>query len=207
MFSSIAFFHAVEPKGLPTFNGYTDVVIKKNKPLKDYMLSLCERTELIRAKIVDRAYDNMLKVSTDGRKAALDLTLVGKKQSYNQTSKVYKCAENVFRIYNKYPNTSQLIFCDYSTPKSFNFDVYNKIKELLIAKGIDEKEIAFVHSYQTEARKLKLYEQVNSGKVRVLIGSTFKLGIVLMCKLNLKPFIILMCLGDLPIWYSVKAEF
>lgn len=63
---------------MPTFNGYTDVVIKKNKLLKDYMLSLCERTELIRAKIVDRAYDNMLKVSTDGRKAALDLTLVGK---------------------------------------------------------------------------------------------------------------------------------
>ncbi len=177
MFSSIAFFHAVEPKGLPTFNGYTDVVIKKNKPLKDYMLSLCERTELIRAKIVDRSYDNMLKVSTDGRKAALDLTLVGKKQSYNQTSKVFKCAENVFQIYNKYPNTSQLIFCDYSTPKSLDFDVYNKIKKLLIAKGIDEKEIAFVHSYQTEARKLKLYEQVNSGKVRVLIGSTFKLGI------------------------------
>lgn len=177
MFSSIAFFHAVEPKGLPVFNGYTDVVIKKNKPLRDYMLSLCERTELIRKKIVDKTYDNMLKVSTDGRKAALDLTLVGEKQAYNQTSKIFRCVENVYKIYQKYPNTSQLIFCDYSTPKSLKFDVYNKIRELLVAKGINENEIAFIHSYQTEARKLKLYEQVNSGKVRVLIGSTFKLGI------------------------------
>lgn len=177
MFSSIAFFHAVEPKGLPAFNGYTDVVVKKNKPLRDYMLSLCERTELIRNKKVDKTYDNMLKVSTDGRKAALDLTLVGEKQAYNQTSKIFRCVENVYKMYQKYPNTSQLIFCDYSTPKSLDFDVYNKIKELLIAKGINENGIAFIHSYQTEARKLKLYEQVNSGKVRVLIGSTFKLGI------------------------------
>ena len=101
MFSSIAFFHAVEPKGLPAFNGYTDVVIKKNKPLRDYMFSLCERTELIRKKIVDKTYDNMLKVSTDGRKAALDLTLVGEKQAYNQTSKLFRCVENVYKIYQK----------------------------------------------------------------------------------------------------------
>lgn len=177
MFASIAFFHAVEPKGLPDFAGYTDVIIRRNKALSDYMLTLCERTELIREKIIDKTHDNMLKVSIDGRKAALDLTLVGETQLYNRTSKVFQCAENAVEIYNKYPDTSQLIFCDYSTPKNSDFDVYHKLKELLIAGGIDEKQIAFVHSYQTEARKLKLYEQVNSASVRVLIGSTFKLGI------------------------------
>ena len=177
MFSDVAIFHAVNENGLPNFNGYTDVVIKRNKPLSDYMKTLCERTELIRAKVVDKAYDNMLKVSTDGRKAALDLNLVGETQKYNNQSKLYHCVNNVVDVYKRYDGCSQLVFCDYSTPKKERFDVYNKIKEMLLEKEIPESEIAFIHSYHTEARKLKLFKEINEGKIRILIGSTVKLGI------------------------------
>ena len=178
LFSQIAVFHAVEQReGLPVFDGYEDVLIKRNRALSGYMQELCRRTELIRSGIIDRAADNMLKVSTDGRKAALDLTLVGKEQPYDATSKVRRCADTVLQIYREYPGTSQLVFCDYSTPKGEKFNVYEKLRELLTEAGIPQKEIAFVHSYQTEQRKLKLYSQVNAGVVRVLIGSTFKLGI------------------------------
>ncbi|MEE0410949.1 MAG: helicase C-terminal domain-containing protein [Clostridia bacterium] len=151
--------------------------MKKCTELSKYMEKICERTEAIRSHIVDPGYDNMLKVSTDGRKAALDLTLVGKRQPYDNYSKLVQCVNQVLSVYNENPGCSQLIFCDYSTPKADEFNVYSKIKELLIEKGICEKEIAFVHSYKSESTKLKLYEDVNSGKIRVLIGSTFKLGI------------------------------
>ena len=177
MFSNIAIFHAVDQDGLPDMNGCTDIIISRNKPLSKYMNTLCERTELIRSGEIDKSYDNMLKVSTDGRKAALDLNLVGEVQEYTDTSKVYKCVLNVIEVYKKYNDCSQLIFCDYSTPKSDSFNVYNKIKEMFVGKGIPEKDIAFIHSYQTEARKLKLFKDVNEGKIRILIGSTIKLGI------------------------------
>lgn len=138
---------------------------------------LCERTELIRAREVDRCIDNMLKVSTDGRKEALDLELVGKCQPENKYSKVYPCAENVKDVYDKFKDCSQLVFCDYSTPKGEDFSAYLKLKNLLTERGIPENEIAFIHSYQSESRKLSLYKKVNEGRIRVLIGSTFKLGI------------------------------
>ena len=177
MFSQVAIFHAVEPKDLPDFKGYDDIIIKKNPPLTDYMKSLSERADLIRDKAVEKYVDNMLKVSTDGRKAALDLNLVGCEQAYDEFSKVYRCARQVFAVYKTDAACSQLIFCDYSTPKNDTFDVYNKLKELLISFGVKEKEIAFIHSYTTESRKLKLYEMVNKAEIKILIGSTFKLGI------------------------------
>jgi len=178
MFSQIAVFHSMSNKdGLPAFGGYDDVVIKKHQALSDYMQTLCVRTEKIRSKEVKRNEDNMLKVSIDGRKAALDLTLVRKQQAYDCTSKVWQCVQQTLEVYRDNPNCSQLIFCDYSTPKGENFSVYAKIKEQLVEQGVPEKEIAFIHNYQSEQRKLSLYEKVNSGKVRVLIGSTFKLGI------------------------------
>ncbi len=177
MFSEVAVFHAMDQKdGLPVLEDYSDVVIEKNKSLSDYMQQLCERTELIRMKAVDRCKDNMLKVSTDGRKAALDLELVGETQP-DKTSKVFRCADKVTAIYKKHQGCSQLVFCDYSTPKGENFSVYEKLKGYLINRGISEKEIAFIHSYHSESRKLELYRKVNEGKIRVLIGSTFKLGI------------------------------
>ena len=177
LFSKIAVFYAMDNSDeIPDFNGYTDCVIEKNKALTKYMLELAARTDSIRAKEVDRSRDNMLKVSTDGRKAALDLRLVDEEQP-ERTSKVKMCVENVWGIYNTYKGCSQLIFCDYSTPKGNRFNVYTELKEGLVEKGIRPAEIAFIHSYNTEERKVQLFEKVNSGKVRILIGSTFKLGI------------------------------
>ncbi len=178
MFSQIAMFYAVNDKdNLPQLEGYTDVVIDKYQELSDYMQYLCERTEEIRSGKVHRVIDNMLKVSTDGRKAALDLKLVDREQPSGKCSKIDNCIENVISLYGKYENTTQLIFCDYSTPKGENFSVYKEIREKLIQNGIPQKEIAFIHNYNTESKKVELYEKFNSSKVRILIGSTFKLGI------------------------------
>ena len=177
MFSDVAVFHAMGKKdGVPDSKEYKEHVIAKNTDLQDYMLTLADRTEQIRSGEIDRKADNMLKVSTDGRKAALDLRLVDKEQP-DETSKVASCISNVLNIYNQYDGCSQLVFCDYSTPQKDEFNVYNAVKIGLMEKGIPEKEIAFIHSYHTEERKLALYQKVNEGKVRVLIGSTFKLGI------------------------------
>ena len=178
MFSDIAAFYSMDSEeGMPENVEYTDIAIKKSEELGGYMDEICKRTEDIRSHTVSIRDDNMLKVSTDGRKAALDLTLVGKTQPYDEYSKIVNCVENTVSVYNRYPGCSQLIFCDYSTPKPTEFNVYKKLKELLIKSGVDKDEIAFVHSYKSESTKLKLYENVNQGKVRVLIGSTFKLGI------------------------------
>lgn len=177
MFSDVAVFHAMETEdGLPETEGYTDCVIEKNDDLTAYMLFLASRTDTIREGGVSPKEDNMLKVSTDGRKAALDLRLV-KKEQPSETSKITECTKNVKRIYDENADCAQLIFCDYSTPKKDEFNVYREIKDRLINMGIPDKEIAFIHSYKTEERKVALYENVNAGKVRVLIGSTFKLGI------------------------------
>lgn len=178
MFSGIAVFYSMNnADGCPEYTDYNDITVKKSEQLAKYMDKICQRTENIRARIIDPSYDNMLKVSTDGRKAALDLTLVGEEQPYNEYSKLVQCARQVLSVYEAYPGCSQLVFCDYSTPKADEFSVYSELKKLLIEKGICEKEIAFIHSYKSESTRLKLYEDVNSGKVRVLIGSTFKLGI------------------------------
>lgn len=178
MFSQIAVFHAMSNvDGLPNLSEYSDVVVPKSKPLDKYMKELTKRTDAIRLGEVSRFEDNMLKVSTDGRKAALSLNLVGLEQKYDKYSKVYNCVKRVMQVYNEYEGCSQLIFCDYSTPKVEDFNVYSELKSRLIENGIPAKEIAFIHSYKSESTKVKLFEDVNSGKVRVLIGSTFKLGI------------------------------
>ena len=177
MFTSFSAFYSAEKSGLPTLDGYANTVIQQSEAQKDYMRKICERTEKIRNNQVHPSQDNMLKVTTDGRAAALDLTLVGEKQVYDDTSKIVHCVNNVWQLYNKYEGCSQLIFCDNSTPKGKDFSVYAEIKRQLCALGIPDKEIAFVHSYHSEVTRLKLYEDVNCGKVRVLIGSTFKLGI------------------------------
>ena len=178
LFGQIAVFYAVKEKDkLPQLDDYSKIVIKNNEPLKSYMKSLCERSELIRKHQVDRKYDNMLKVSTDGRKAALSLTLVGEEQKYDEFSKVKRCVNEVLAVYKEYPGCSQLIFCDYSTPKNGQYDIYHDIKQRLIDEGVGEKEIAFVHSAKSERTKLEMFAKVNTGKIRILIGSTFKLGI------------------------------
>lgn len=178
MFSQIAIFHAMDDtEGMPKLESYTDVTIKRFPVLTAYMNSLCERTEAIRGKAVDRRVDNMLKVSTDGRKAALDLRLVGKEQPAGESSKICQCVERVTALYNKYPQMTQLIFCDYATPKKDAFNVYDALKEKLVQCGIPAAQIAFIHHYHTESRKLELFRKFNAGDIRILIGSTFKLGI------------------------------
>lgn len=178
MFSDIAVFHAMNGEdGLPELNGYDDVTIPRNANLQTYMDKLCERTEKIRRKEIDKSKDNMLKVSTDGRKAALDLRLVGEEQPYNEISKIYRCVQRVLSIYKENPGCAQIIFCDYSTPKAEKFNVYAELKKHFLEEGVPEREIAYIHSYHSEVAKVALYQKVNSGKVRILIGSTFKLGI------------------------------
>lgn len=177
MFSQIAIFHAVtDHEDLPNMEGYTDIVIGNYPELAAYMKSLSERTEMIRQKFVDPKRDNMLKVSTDGRKAALHLSLVGEEQPGGEYSKVDRCVENVVAQYHQYSLATQVIFCDYSTPKAEAFNVYDDLREQLIRSGIPQKEIAFIHNFNTESKRLSLFSKFNSGKIRVLIGSTFKLG-------------------------------
>ncbi|MBD5561061.1 MAG: DEAD/DEAH box helicase family protein [Clostridia bacterium] len=178
LFASNAAFYALEDDdSLPELRGYTNILIPENKNLRKYMDELCTRTEKIRAGLVPPFIDNMLLISTDGRKAALDLRLVGRRQPDDETSKVFCCAREVMKIYRADPNYTQIVFCDYSTPKGDQFSVYADLKKHLIRAGVPPEEIAFVHSATTEAKKLELYEKVNSGEIRVLIGSTFKLGI------------------------------
>lgn len=178
MFSSSTSFYAMNEKdGLPELSGYTNVLVDRGKGLKKYMDELCARTERIRDRLVPRTVDNMLKVSTEGRLAALDLRLVDEKQPYDKTCKVHECVEKVLKIYHDYEGCTQIVFCDYSTPKEHAFNVYDDVKKHLVERGVPEKEIAFIHSYTTESKRLELYRKVNNGEVRVLIGSTFKLGI------------------------------
>ena len=177
MFSEVTAFYSMEKNGLPAFSDYSDEVISASAAVKEYLTELCGRTEKIRAKEVHPSKDNMLKITTDGRAAALDLTLVDRLQIYDAFSKLVRCVRNVANVYRENIGCSQLIFCDNSTPKSSGFSVYAEIKRQLRMEGIPEQEIAFIHSYHAESAKLKLYDEVNSGKIRVLIGSTFKLGI------------------------------
>ena len=132
----------------------------------------------MREGIVRRTEDNMLKITTDGRKAALDIRLVEPSASFTYQSKVARCAENVFSIYLKtgLQKSTQLVFCDTSTPKK-EFNIYDELKQMLIAMGLPESEIAFVHDATTEAQRSKLFAKVLSGEIRVLMGSTFKLGL------------------------------
>ncbi len=177
MFSQISIFHSTSNDGLPEVLDYYDEVIEKSDKLDEYMKELYKRTEQVRNGDVSRRKDNMLKISTDGRKAALSLNLVDKVQIYDEKSKLYNCVKNVLDIYNTYEGSTQLVFCDYSTPKKTEYNVYKDLKEKLIENGVPAKEIAFIHSCKNEEQKVKLYDDVNSGRVRVLIGSTFKLGI------------------------------
>ncbi|MBE6727286.1 MAG: hypothetical protein E7562_01415 [Ruminococcaceae bacterium] len=179
LLSSIADFHQVDSSsGVPEFDGYDDALIAKTKDFADYLEEISNRAENVRSGIVNRKDDNMLKITTDGRKAALDLRLVEPNASFTYQSKVARCAENVFDIYIKTysQKSTQLIFCDTSTPKS-GFNIYDELKNLLVNMGIPSEKITFIHDAETEIRRAKLFSQVRSGEIRVLIGSTFKLGL------------------------------
>lgn len=179
LLSSIADFHQVDSSvGIPDFDGYKDALISKTSEFAAYLDDISARAEQVRQGIVSRSDDNMLKITTDGRKAALDMRLVEPSSGFTYQSKVARCAENVFDIYceTQSDKSTQLIFCDSSTPKS-GFNVYDEVKRLLIGMGVPSEKIAFIHDAGTESKREKLFSRLRSGDVRILIGSTFKLGL------------------------------
>ncbi len=177
--SNISDFHFNKnDKGLPKFNGYTNIELAETTELRGYLNDISKRIDDIKKARVDRKTDNMLKVTIDARKAALDLRLIdNNKYSCVSYNKVFECANQVYEIYLKTneSNLTQIIFCDSSTP-SDAFNVYDEIKTLLVSKGIREDEIAFIHDATSESQKENMFDLFNQGLIRILIGSTFKLG-------------------------------
>lgn len=191
MFSKFTIFHTAEKGFIPNEINKVTFSIDAGEQFVDYMQEICDRVEKIKmAKIARvseyRQKDNMLKICTDGRKAALDLKLVGRNQGYNSTSKIWTCVMSAMKIYRDFPDCSQIIFCDYSTPKNEKYNVYSELKERLISEGVKTKEIAFIHDYTNETDKLELFNKVNNAEVKILIGSTCKLGIGVNVQTKLK---------------------
>ena len=155
-----------------------NVALPPSPQQKQMVADLADRAEKIRAGNVDPTEDNMLKVTNDGRKLALDQRLIDPNLPENPNDKVHACAENVYRIWSetKDKRLTQLVFCDLSTPKPDGFNVYDDLRNLLITMGIPENEVQFIHSANTEVKKAELFAKVRSGDVRVLMGSTGKMG-------------------------------
>jgi len=179
LLSSIADFHQVDEEGgVPEFEGYQDSLIGRTPEFCEYLKDISSRAEEVRNGNVCRSEDNMLMITTDGRKAALDIRLVMPDIVASNQSKVMRCAENVADIYFKTAEqkSTQLVFSDISTPKE-GFNIYDELKRLLVEMGVDEKDIAYAHSADTESKRAKLFEAVRAGDIRVIIGSTVKFGI------------------------------
>ncbi len=178
LFSDVCDYYQIENSelGLPEFDGYTDVVVKKLFEQKEFIDWLAERTEKIRAREVSRSEDNLLLITVEGRKCALEIRLVLPETDVTgRETKVGVCADNVTRVYNEYPGTTQIVYCDISTPKD-GFNIYDELKKELIYRGVPADEIMFIHEAKTEAQRSKIEKLFNAGKIRVLIGSTMKLG-------------------------------
>ena len=180
MFKEIADIKTSDQLKLPVPEAeYETVVLKPTEQQKEIVESLGERAEVVRNGGVDASVDNMLKITNDGRKLALDQRLVNELLPDNPESKISVCAEKSYEIWKDTAaqKSAQLIFCDLSTPKGDgSFNVYDDLKQKLIEKGVPEKEIAFIHDANTEAKKTELFGKVKSGQVRFLIGSTAKMG-------------------------------
>ncbi len=163
---------------VPKANFHTEV-IKPSELQKEMIQGLAERAERIRGGGVDPHVDNMLRITNDGRKLALDMRLIQPLAPDDPNGKVAVCARNVYRIWEqtKEKRSAQLVFCDLSTPTTDgSFNVYDDLKKKLMAAGIPEAEIAFIHTADSEAKKKELFSKVRSGQVRVLLGSTAKMG-------------------------------
>lgn len=158
---------------------YINEVLKPSPEQEDLVGTFADRAEMVRSGAVEPHEDNMLKITNDGRKCALDQRLINDMLPDYPDSKVNRCVENTFGIWQEtvQNRSTQLIFCDLSTPKNDgSFNVYDDVREKLAAKGIPREEIAFIHEAGTETKKAELFAKVRSGKVRILIGSTPKLG-------------------------------
>jgi len=196
MFSLVSdYYHAEQTQdNLPEFHGYTDIVIERSREQTGYIKYLAERTENIRSRSVNRKEDNLLKVTVDGRKCALDIRLVNPDIRHGyRNQKIQTCAERIVEIMEEYPGSSQLVFCDLSTPKE-GFNVYDELKHTLTEQGMDPSRVAFIHDGNTDARREQIIEHVNRGDISVLIGSTPKLG----TGVNVQKNLIAIHLLDIP---------
>ena len=180
MFKEVADIQTADMLNLPIPKAvYRHIVLKPSEHQKEMVADLSQRAERVRNHMVESSEDNMLLITNDGRKLALDQRMLSPMLPDSATSKVRACAENVFSIWRQTAEkrSTQLVFCDLSTPKSDGtFSVYNDLREKLIAMGIPEDEIAFIHSANTETKKKELFGKVCSGQIRVLLGSTQKMG-------------------------------
>ncbi|MCR5637028.1 MAG: helicase [Clostridiales bacterium] len=180
MFKEVADVQTADMLNLPVPKAnYHNIALKPSEHQKQMVEGLSERAERVRNRMVNSNEDNMLCITNDGRKLALDQRLLNDMLPDSETGKVKACADNVYDIWKRTEadRSTQLVFCDLSTPKSDDsFNVYDDLKAKLIAKGIPEAEIAFVHAAETEAKKKELFGKVRSGQIRVLIGSTQKMG-------------------------------
>ena len=186
MFKEVADIQTAETLNLPTpeFENI-NVVVKPSEIQEEMVRNLGERADRIRSGSVDASTDNMLKITNEGRKLALDQRLMNPLLPDSDNSKINSCSENIYRIWNENSDkkSTQLVFCDLSTPKDMKGyekeefeDVYNELKRKLIEKGIPENEIAFIHEADNETKKKELFSKVRQGEVRVLMGSTSKMG-------------------------------
>jgi len=163
---------------VPTVN-YHNIKTKPSEIQTEMVASLAKRVEKVRARLVEPNIDNMLKITNDGRKLALDQRMIDPMLPDDPESKVNACVDNVYRIWEEHADTkaTQLVFCDLSTPKNDGtFNVYDDMREKLIARGIPAEQIRFIHEATTDAQKKELFGKVRSGEVRVLFGSTPKMG-------------------------------
>ena len=180
MFRQVADIQTGDMLNLPVPKAvYHNIAVKPTDIQKELVASLSERAEKVRKKMVGSSVDNMLLITNDGRKLALDQRLTNEMLPDDPNSKVSACVNNVYEIWEKTSEqrSTQLIFCDLSTPHNDGrFNVYDDIRKKLISKGVPENEIAFIHDADSEAKKKELFSKVRTGKVRVLIGSTAKMG-------------------------------
>ncbi|MBM6977391.1 helicase-related protein, partial [Intestinimonas butyriciproducens] len=180
MFKEIADIQTADMLNLPVPKAnYHNIVLKPSEHQKEMVAALSERAEKVRNKMVDPSVDNMLRITNDGRKLALDQRMMNPMLPASETGKVSACAGNVYAIWQRTAaqKSTQLVFCDLSTPKSDGqFNVYDALRDELTAMGIPAEEIAYIHSAKTESQKKELFGKVRSGQIRVLIGSTAKMG-------------------------------
>ena len=158
---------------------YRVISVKPSDMQKEMVTELGERAERVRNGMVNPTEDNMLLITNEGRKLALDQRLVNEMFPDDDNSKVNACVDEVYRFWydTKEDKLTQLLFCDLSTPKKDgSFSVYNDVRDKLVSKGVPEKEIQFIHDANTEVRKKELFAKVRKGDVRILMGSTFKMG-------------------------------
>ena len=180
MFKEVADIKTADMLKLPVPEAeYHNVSMEPSEMQKDMVASLAERAEKVRGGGVDASVDNMLKITNDGRKLALDQRMLNEMLPDFDGSKINACVENVFRIWEetKDKKSAQLVFCDLSTPKNDGtFSVYNDIRKKLIERGVPESEVRFIHEADTDMKKKELFQKVRKGEVRVLMGSTQKMG-------------------------------